>query len=258
MLVPRETFAAPPGPWCGPVRRDSVRPVVWIPRPSRADPDEARELRRWHRERAARDALDDVDPALWDPEHPGRTPAEAKRRPIARGDHWHPEGWPSREPGEAPPDPAADEDDDEPDPALPTRPRIAVYAATAAVWLGVVTVLHLHWWTFERSLFLSVFAPFLMGRLVERVILRARPDLNRHRAEEEAVRRRSRQKAAELGERARPYWAREGAACDEPGAPDLLGRGDEVGSGTVRGDDVGGGPRDDGDGARGRHPNPRT
>ncbi|WP_022928017.1 hypothetical protein [Patulibacter americanus] len=194
--------------------------MAWIPRPSRADPDEARELARWHRERAARDALDEVDPALWDPERPERTPAEAKRRPIARGDHWHPDGWPSREPGEAPPDPADDEDDDGPDPALHTKPRIAVYAATAAVWLGLVTVLHLQWWTFERSLFVSIFAPFLLGRVVERVILKARPDLNRHRAVEEAVQRRSRQKAAELGERAQPYWAREGAdAIEAPSTP---------------------------------------
>jgi hypothetical protein len=225
--------------------------VVWIPRPSRADPDEERELRRWHRERAARDALDDVDPALWDPEHPERTPAQAKRaRPIARGDHWHPEGWPSRDPGEAPDrdDRDDDEDDDEPDPALHTRPRIAVYAATAAVWLVVVTVLHLHWWTFERSLFLSIFAPFLLGRVVERVILRARPELNRHRAEEEAVRRRSRQKAAELGERARPYWAREGAeALEAPGAPRELTTGEapvvpvpgEGATDGARGDSVG-------------------
>lgn len=166
--------------------------MAWIPRPSRADPDEGRELERWPRERAARDALDEVDPTLWDPEHP-----------------------------EAPSD---GDDEDEPDPALHTKPRIAVYAATAAVWLGVVTVLHLHWWTFERSLFVSIFAPFLLGRLVERLILRARPELNRHRAEEEAVLRRSRQKAAELGERARPYWARE--AADALGDGERRARGD--------------------------------
>jgi hypothetical protein len=222
--------------------------VAWIPRPSRADPDEARELARWHRERAARDALDEVDPALWDPERPERTPAEAKRRPIARGDHWHPDGWPSREPGELPPDPADDEDDGDdggPEPALHTKPRIAVYAATAAAWLGVVTVLHLQWWTFERSLFVSIFAPFLLGRVVERVILKARPELNRHRAEEEAVQRRSRQKAAELGERAQPYWARAGADAVE-GAPvtDELDPGEDP---APRGQRAGGADRSPGE-----------
>jgi hypothetical protein len=217
--------------------------VAWIPRPSRADPDEQQELERWHRERATRDALDEVDPTLWDPEHPERTPAQARRRnPIARGDRWHPDGWPSRDPGEAPPDPADDEDADEPDPALHTKPRIAVYAATAAVWLGVVTVLHLHWWTFERSLVLSIFAPFLLGRLVERLILRARPELNRHRSEEEAVRRRSRRKAAELGERARSYWAREGAEALEAPAPRELDAG-EVPAVPVPGDDSADDPR---------------
>ena len=227
--------------------------MAWIPRPSRADPDEARELERWHRERAARDALDEVDPTLWDPEHPERSPAQAKRRPIARGDHWHPEGWPSREPGEAPRDPVDhDEDDDTPDPALHTRPRIAVYAATAVVWLGVVTVLHLQWWTFERSLFVSIFAPFLLGRVVERVILKARPELNRHRTEEEAVRRRSRQKAAELGERARPYWAREGAealeASPAPRTPDA----GEAPTVLAPGDDAPAGAGNDGEGRASR------
>jgi hypothetical protein len=61
------------------------------------------------------------------------------------------------------------------------------------------------WWEFEHGPLVSIVTPVLAGRLVERLVLRRRPDWNRHEdAEVVHARRRP-----ELGERARPYWARE-------------------------------------------------
>jgi hypothetical protein len=162
--------------------------MAWFVWPPSPDPDDYRERGRWERE-----------------------------HPIARGD---------REPGAAPSDADDEEADDGPDPDLRTRPKILVYLGTIAVWLPVVTALHLHWWTFERGLFASVFAPFLLAGGVERVVLRLRPDLDRHHDPDALVR--GRRAAAQLGDRARPYWARDGrdgAAGEgpEPGTADRPG-----------------------------------
>jgi hypothetical protein len=152
--------------------------VAWIPRPSRADPDEARELERWHRERAARDALDEIDPGIWDPERPGATP------PV--------------------------DEDDPPRPALRPAPRAALYAGTFAVWVGAMSLAHEPWWTFEHGILVSIVTPFLAGRLVERLVLRRRPDWNRHEGPD-VVHQRGR---PALGDRARPYWALGRAPAD--------------------------------------------
>lgn len=112
-----------------------------------------------------------------------------------------------------------------PDPQLHPRGHWGLIAATVAVWIALMALLGVHWWDVDRhGPWLTPVTPFVLAGALEGVVLRFRPDLNRHGDGDAA---RALRGAAAIGDRARPYWAREGTGADEAG-PGAAGAGEAV------------------------------
>jgi hypothetical protein len=100
-----------------------------------------------------------------------------------------------------------------PEPELHPRAHWGLIAATVAVWIGAMTLLHVHWWDFDRhGPWLTPLTPFLLAGALEGLLIRFRPEWNRHHDPDAPAK--ARRGAEALGERARPYWAREGYVAD--------------------------------------------
>jgi len=109
-----------------------------------------------------------------------------------------------------------DRDGDDEDPKLRRSRRVAVFGGVFAVWALAMLAFDVHWWNFDdHGPWLTPLTPLLLGGAVEQALLRRWPEWDRDH--DPAVVPDRRRGAEALGERARPYWAREGAGGIERG-----------------------------------------
>jgi hypothetical protein len=103
-----------------------------------------------------------------------------------------------------------DDDDGPPDPMLLRPQRWALMGILVGLWAVAMAILDVHWWDFdEHGPWLTPLTPIVLTSAVERIVMHHRPDWNRHLEAEDRLAARSRLRASQLGDRARPYWARE-------------------------------------------------
>lgn len=128
-------------------------------------------------------------------------------------------------------DPEPEPEPEEPEPELHPRQHWALIGTVVGLWVVVMAVLGVHWWDFERhGPWLTPLTPIAFAGALEGALIARRPELDRHHDPDEPLRRRRR--AHELGDRARPYWAREGYdATQQEGVGGAGAAGEETATG---------------------------